>query len=386
MSQDGLDAQLRIYGGADPHAELPILVEEWRRLAEATLPPGPWGYLEGAAGAEDTMLANRRAFERWRIRPRFCRDVENRRMDVSLWGQTWHAPFLLAPIGVQSILHPEAELASARAAAQLGMPYVLSTVSSVPMERIAEEMGDAIRWFQLYPGRDPEIVRSFIRRAEAAGYSALVVTVDTTMLGWREQDLRHAYLPFLEGHGIANFLTDPVFRRGLSQPIDDHMLEAIQKFLSVYVNPRFSWEDLAALRRDTRLPLIVKGLSHPDDVRRATDVGADGIIISNHGGRQVDGAVAALDALDDVMRVAPPTVPILMDSGIRHAADVFKALALGAKAVLVGRPYGYGLAVAGQTGVERVMAHLRAEFDLEMALSGCASIADITRDAVMRRD
>ena len=384
MTQYGFEEELKIYLRADPGARLPIGVDGWRARAQEVLAPGPWGYLEGSAGAEDTAAENRRALERWRIRPRFGRNVEDRDLSVTLCGQTWSSPLLIAPLGVQSILHPEAERATARAAARLGIPFVLSTVSSVSMEEVAREMGDSPRWFQLYPSRSREVMESLVSRAEAAGYSLLVVTMDTTMLGWRVRDLQNAYLPFLEGAGIANYVTDPAFRRMLKNPPEEDLAASVQTFLSVYVNPAFNWEDLAGIRRMTRLPMVVKGLTHPDDVRRARDAGADAVAVSNHGGRQVDGALGALDALAEIS-VQPVGVPLLMDSGIRTGADVFKALALGAQAVLVGRPYAYGLAVGGSDGVERVMRHLRAEFDLQMALAGYRTVPEIGRDAVTWR-
>lgn len=384
MSQYGFEEELKIYLRADPGSSLPIGIAAWRDRAYEVLSEGPWGYLEGSAGLEDTTAENRRALDQWRVRPRFGRNVEERDLSVTLFGQTWTSPLVMAPLGVQSILHPEAEHAAARAAAHLCIPFVLSTVSSVPMETIAQEMGDAPRWFQLYPSRSREVMESFIHRADEAGYSVLMVTMDTTMLGWRVRDLKNAYLPFLQGEGIANYVTDPAFRRVLAKPPEEDPMASIQAFLSTYVNPAFSWEDLADIRRMTRLPMVVKGLTHPDDVRRVRDAGADAVVVSNHGGRQVDGAIGALDALAEIS-AEPVGLPLLMDSGIRSGADVFKALALGAQAVLVGRPYAYGLAAAGSEGVERVMRHLRAEFDLQMALAGYRTVREIGRHAVTRR-
>ncbi|MCL6515339.1 MAG: alpha-hydroxy-acid oxidizing protein [Alicyclobacillus sp.] len=363
--------------------EWPITADEWAARARERLPDGPWWYLEGGAGLESTMRANREAFDRWRIRTRLLRDVENRDLGVTLFGRALPAPFLLGPVGVQSILHPDAELASARAAAAFGVPFVLSTVSSVPLEQVAIAMGEAPRWFQLYPGRDPEIITSLIQRAERAGYGALVVTVDTTMLGWRAHDLKNAYLPFLQGQGLANYLTDPVFRSRLSRAPEEDMAAAIQHFLAVYVNPGFTWEDLERIRAQTRLPLLVKGITHPEDVRHAFHLGADAVIVSNHGGRQVDGGVAALDALVEVREALGPDVTLLMDSGVRCAADVVKALALGARAVLFGRPYVYALAVGGEQGVRRFIQHSLAELDLQMALAGLRCVGEIDRSCVM---
>jgi isopentenyl diphosphate isomerase/L-lactate dehydrogenase-like FMN-dependent dehydrogenase len=238
-------------------------------------------------------------------------------------------------------------------------------------------MGEAPRWFQLYPGRDEEVATSLVKRAEASGYSALVVTVDTTMLGWRERDLCRRYLPFLQAKGLANFLTDPVFRSRLPVPPEENPMPAVMRFLETYVNPSFSWDDLDRLRRRTTLPLWLKGILHPHDAREALDHGVEGLIVSNHGGRQVDGAIAALDALPAVHEAVRGRIPVLMDSGIRRGADVLKALALGAHAVLLGRPYLWGLAVAGEAGVDAVIRNLAAEIDLELGLAGYCSPQEI---------
>lgn len=376
MTAPGLDRQIEIYTGRCDSA-LPFSYEEWEEQARETLPPPAFGYIAGGAGAEDTMRANLEAFSRRRIVPRMLRDVSSRDLAISLFGTPLPVPLIMGPVGVQSIIHPAAEGASARAARRLNLPFVLSTVSSLSIEEVAREMEEASRWFQLYPGKDPEVVASMVHRAEAAGYSALVVTLDTTMLGWRERDLRHAYLPFLQGKGLANFLSDPVFRAALPVPPEQNPTAAVMHFLDIYVNPAFSWNDLRDLRELTRLPLVLKGILHADDARQAVDLGVDGLVVSNHGGRQVDGAVAALDALPPVRAVVPDRLPLLFDSGVRRGADVMKALALGARAVLIGRPYLYGLAVAGEEGVYTVMRNLIAEFDLQTGLSGGRSAAEI---------
>lgn len=389
MSRFGLEAQLQIYGKGHPGGdagELPIALEDWKQLARQQLADGPWGYLENGAGSEATMRSNRAAFERWDVRPRMLRDVDDRDLSIRLLGATLPVPFLLAPIGVQSILHADAELAPARAAAHYGIPFILSTVSSVDMETVADAMGGARRWFQLYPGKDPDIVTSMSARAERAGYSALVVTVDTTMLAWRETDLKHAYLPFLQGQGMANFTSDPAFLARLHQHHPQGGMQAVvSEFLAVYVNPAFTWADLRRIRQQTKLPLLVKGITHPEDARLAMDLGADGLIVSNHGGRQVDGAISALDALVDIRAALGPTALLLMDSGIRHATDLLKAVALGAQAVLLGRPYAYALAAAGETGVKRLLSNFMAELDLQLALSGYARLSDIDGSYVTRR-
>jgi lactate 2-monooxygenase len=394
MANHGLDTQIAIYRGGNrvpagalpperlPDGRWPVSVEEWRERARATLADGPWGYVEGGAGAEDTMRANREAFQRWRLRPRVLRDVERRSLEVELFGRRLPAPLILAPVGVQSIVHPDAERAPARAAAAAGIPFVNSTVSSLPLEEVAACMGGAPKWFQLYPARNRDVMASMIERAQAAGYEALVVTLDTTMLGWRERDLRLGYLPFLEAAGVANYFTDPAFRALLPRPPAEDPQAAVLTFLAVYVNPGFTWDDLAFIRQRTRVPLLLKGITHADDAARAVAEGVDGIIVSNHGGRQVDGAVAALDALPEVCAVVAGRVPVLFDSGVRRAADVLKALALGARAVLVGRPYIYALAVAGEAGVGLVIRNLMAELDLTLGLCGLASVQDVDRDLV----
>lgn len=386
--QYGLEAELRVYATSlmgKTAWDWPVSADEWREAARRKLAPGPFGYVDGGAGLQTTMDANRRAFDQYAIRSRMLRNVASRDLSVSLFGQTLPVPFLLAPVGVQSIVHPDGEAASAAAAAAAQVPFILSTVSSVPMEEVARVMGSATRWFQLYPGRDVEVVASFIRRAEAAGYAAIVVTVDTTMLGWRPTDLQNVYLPFLQGEGIANFVTDPVFRARLKQSPEDNLQAAVQEFLAVYVNPAFTWADLERVRALTKLPMLVKGITHPADALLAQAMGMDGVIVSNHGGRQVDGGIASLDALVEIKQAVDADFPILLDSGIRGAADIVKALALGASAALIGRPYAYALAAGGRDGVQEVLAQWKAELDLQVALAGYTNIADLRPDTVTRR-
>jgi lactate 2-monooxygenase len=353
----------------------PIAPEEWEARAAEALEPGPFDYIAGGAGSESTMRANLEAFARRRLRPRMLTGNSERDISVEILGTTSPAPFLLAPIGVLSIAHPEGELAVARAAASTDVPIVLSSAASHSIEEVAEI--DPPRWFQLYWVNDREVTVSLVKRAEAAGYSALVVTVDTLSLGWRDRDLRKAYLPFLSGEGCAQFFSDPVFRSRLEQPPEEDMLAAAARMLSMFPNLELSWDDLAWLREQTQMPLLVKGILTGEDGERARGCGADGIVVSNHGGRQVDGAVAALDALVEVREAVGPETTVLMDSGIRRGADVLKALALGADAVLLGRPYAYGLAVGGQEGVEAVIRHLMAETDITLALAGGTRATDL---------
>ncbi|PZE22180.1 alpha-hydroxy-acid oxidizing protein [Paenibacillus xerothermodurans] len=356
---------------------LPVAFHEWEEKARHILAAGPFGYVHGGAGAGDTMLANRKAFDKYRIRPRICCDISTRDLTIEIFGRKFPVPFLLAPIGVNSILHPEGEIIPAKVCADAGVPYVLSNVSSRSMEEVADVMKDAVRWFQLYPPKDLELTRSFLDRAKKAGYSAIVVTVDSTMLGWRETDLRNAYLPFLEGHGMGNYFSDPVFRSKLEQPPEKDKKTAVLKALSEGNNTCFTWEHFAEIRKLTDLPLLLKGMTHPHDARLAIEHGANGIIVSNHGGRQLDGAIATLEALPEIVDAVGGDVPIVMDSGIRRGADILKALALGATAVLVGRPYAYALAAAGHIGVKSVIENLVAETEFQLAISGRSSLQQI---------
>ena len=354
----------------------PTLPFDWRAVqaaAENVMTPGAVGYVSGGAGAEDTMRANREAFDRWRLVPRMLREVPAERdLSTELVGHTYPAPVLLGPVGVLSIVHEEAERAVARAAAAVGVPMVLSTASSTAMEDVQQELAGSPGWYQLYWPSDQAVAQSLVQRAERAGFQALVVTLDTWQLGWRPRDLDTAYLPFLRGEGIANYTSDPAFRAGLPSP-DAEVLH----FLGMFNHPALSWEDLGWLRQQTSLPIVLKGIQHPDDVRRAVDAGVQAVVCSNHGGRQVDGAVASLDALPGVVEAAGD-LPVLFDSGIRSGADALKALALGARAVLLARPWVYGLGLAGQAGVEHVLRCFLADLDLQLGLSGHASCAELS--------
>ncbi len=382
MTNIGQDVQLEVYGSAvaGKRIELPFSFEDWEVAARATLPETVYWYIAGGAGGGETMRANRAAFERVKLRHRVLNDVAVRDISAEVLGTKTAAPLLLAPIGVQGIMHSEGERAPARAAAALGIPFTLSTVSSVTIEEIAAIMGDAPRWFQLYPARSRDIAASMVRRAEAAGYSAMMVTLDTPVLGWREQDLRLGYLPFLEGKGIANYLTDPVFRASLSKPPEEDPRAAIMQFLGVFTNPSFGWNDVDWLRSQTALPILLKGVVHPDDARKAIDHGVDGIVVSNHGGRQLDGGIGTMDALPAIVEAVDDKGSVLLDSGVRRGADVIKAIALGARAALVGRPYAYAMACHGEAGVRHLLRCMMAEIDLELALCGLTSVSGISRE------
>ena len=380
MSFSGSLIQNAIYISGQP-PEWPVAAEDWERAAEKVLEPGPFGYIAGGAGSESTMSANLAAFAHWRLRPRMLTGNAVRDISVEVLGMRSPAPFLLAPIGVLSIAHEAGEVGVAQAAAASRVPMVLSSASTHSLEEIAET--NAPRWFQLYWVNDREICASFVQRAEAAGYGAIVVTLDTLTLGWRPRDLRHAYLPFLQGQGCGQFFSDPVFRSRLDKSPDEDLLTAAATMLATFPNLGLEWSDLDWLRGQTALPILVKGVLTEEDAREALAHGVDGIIVSNHGGRQVDGAVAALDALVEV-RDALPEAVVLMDGGIRCAADVLKAVALGADAVLLGRPYAYALAVGGARGVEELIQNLMAEVDLALALAGGHSIRDLDRSWLTR--
>ena len=378
---DGMQYQLQIYfaGLQNIKPLLPVSFEELEQKAREVMTPEAFAYIAGGAGAETTMSNNKEAFNKWQIVPRMMGDVSNRSIEVELFGTKLSTPLLLAPVGVLSIAHPDAELAVARAAKALQVPQIVSTVSSKTIEEIAGELNEHPHWFQLYWGRDNDFTRSIIGRAEKAGYSAIVVTLDTRLFAWRERDIQNAYLPFLYGEGLANYYTDPVFLAAVDDSAKNKM-EAMMHFANCFSNPASTWNDLAVIRNCTKLPVILKGIQHPDDAKKAIDHGADGIIVSNHGGRQMDGAVGALDTLAGITDTVGDKTTILFDSGIRRGADVFKAMALGAKAVLIGRPYAFGLALAGEQGVKEVLANLLADVDLTLGLAGCNSWADVTKD------
>jgi lactate 2-monooxygenase len=372
---NGSEVQNAIYvSGESPW---PVAAEDWAARAAEVLEPGPFDYIAGGAGSESTMRANLEAFERRQLQPRMLTGNAERDLSVEVLGTRSPLPFFLAPIGVLSIAHRDGEVAVARAAAATGIPIVLSSAASHSLEEVAAAGGESPRWFQLYWVNDRDVALSLVHRAEAAGYGAIVVTLDTLTLGWRPRDLRNAYLPFVSGEGCAQFFTDPVFRSRLERTPEDDVAAAAVAMLRTFPNLGLTWDDLRSLRGETRLPLLVKGVLTGEDAMRARECGVDGIVVSNHGGRQVDGAIAALDALVEVRAAVGPDAVVLMDGGIRRGADVLKALALGADAVLLGRPYAYGLAVGGQEGVEAVIRYLAAEADLTLALVGATQARDL---------
>jgi lactate 2-monooxygenase len=381
----GYQNEIYMAGLQDALPQLPTDLTRLEALAAERLPPTSFAYVAGSAGSESTARANRAAFEAWRLVPRMLRDVTTCDLSVTVLGTTMPAPIALAPVGVLSIVHADGESAAARAAAGVGVPMVVSTAASTTLEDVAEASGDGPRWYQLYWPKDRELAASFLERAAAARYRALVVTLDTHALGWRPRDLDGAFLPFLKGVGNQNYFADPVFVRELGGPVDaDSLGPAVLRWASIFADPTLTWDDLAWLREHWDGPIALKGIQHPDDARHAVDAGMDGVVVSNHGGRQVDGAIASLDALPAIAEAVGDRVDVLFDSGVRTGADVVKPLALGARAVLIGRPYVYGLGLAGEAGVRHVLRCLLAELALTMALAGVTRPGDLGPEALAR--
>lgn len=398
-----------IGGLAGKRLPIPISPLPLEQAAQAVLSKEAFAYIAGGAGMERTISLNRNAFERWQIVPQMLRDVSEFQMEVDLFGARHPSPFLLAPVGVLELAHKEADLAVAKAAAAEAVPFIFSNQASVSMEQCSTVMADKPRWFQLYWSKSRELVASFVDRAEKCGCTAIVLTLDTTMLGWRNRDVEMAYLPFLHGMGMAQYTSDPVFNRMIQIPVPTgpspknnarsmaaglslmrrypgntlkHLvtgipLKAIRKFTETYTNPSLNWEDLRYLRGLTGLPILLKGILHPSDAQKAMDYGMDGIIVSNHGGRQIDNAIPSLVALPQIAEVVKGKIPVILDSGVRSGADAFVAIALGAKAVCIGRPYVYALAVAGQEGVKCLIQNWTSEFELTMRLAGCRNVYEI---------
>lgn len=407
----GRKVQSAIYRAGASGAE-PIVPVAWPALesaAERAMSRKAWAYVAGSAGLERTAAANHAAFARYGIVPRVLRDVEQRDLSVELFGHRYPTPLIAAPVGVLSLVHRDADLAVARACAAVGVPFVFSNQASVPMEAVASGMNGASHWFQLYWSSSDDLVASLVRRAEISGAQAIVVTLDTHVLGWRPRDLDLAYLPFAHGQGIAQYTSDPVFlelvRSRLSTPLQKARVTpaairtlvdmtraypgparearvAVDTFLDVFSRSSLTWQNLAFLRQHTSLPIVLKGIQHPDDARLAVEYGMDAVQVSNHAGRQLDGAIGSLDALPGVVEAVAGRVPVIFDSGVRTGSDILVALALGATAVAVGRPYVFGLAAGGQDGVEAVLRNLVAEFDLSLALAGHSSPSSLSPNAL----
>lgn len=367
------------------HVELPHSISLLEQMASKSIEKGPFTYVHSGAGNESTLRANEAAFEDWYIVPQYLNDVSFRDTSATLLGTTFPSSFALAPIGVQSIFHPEGELASARAAAACGVPFIASTLSSYSLEDIAANLGNTPRWYQLYWSNDEEMAISMVRRAEEAGYTAIVITIDTSLLGNRERDLNNRYSPLKLGKGAANYLHDPVFQGRFASPPSADDPEVIKNIVDIIFNPSLTWENLKTIKEHTKLPILLKGILHEEDARKALHHGVDGIIVSNHGGRQLDGCISSLEALPSIAEVVQGKIPVLLDSGIRRGSDVVKAKALGADVVLLGRPFIYGLAVAGEQGVEHVLRNMINDIDVTLALSGFASMKEVNSSLIRRK-
>jgi isopentenyl diphosphate isomerase/L-lactate dehydrogenase-like FMN-dependent dehydrogenase len=361
---------------------LPVTYAELEARAAQALAPSVLSYVAGGAGDEATQCANVAAFGRWGLYPRMLVGAQQRDLSVEVFGTTWPAPLFMAPVGVIGLCAQDGhgDLATASAAARTGVPMIASTLTVDPLEQVAPELGDTPGFFQLYTPTDRELAESLVHRAEKAGFGAIVVTLDTWVTGWRPRDLAAANFPQLRGHCLANYFSDPVFRARLGKSPQEDPVAAVGLWAQLFGNP-LSWDDLPWLRSITRLPLVLKGICHPDDARRALDAGVDGIYCSNHGGRQANGGLPALDCLPGVVDAAAGA-PVLFDSGIRSGSDVVKALALGATAVGIGRPYAWGAALGGTDGIVHVLRSILAEADLTMAVDGYRTLADLTRDSL----
>ncbi len=368
---------LRGLSGAKP--AIPTSFTGLEAAAKAAMTGEAWAYVAGGAGLESAMDANRAAFARAQIAPRMLGGAGQRDLSCEIFGVRAAAPVFTSPIGVLEMMHKDADLAVARAAGRLNIPMIISSQASFPMEEIAKANGDGPRFYQLYWGKSDALAESFVKRAQACGCKGVFITLDTTILGWRPRDLDIGFLPFLRSQGIAQYTSDPTFRAMLAQTPEDNPQAAAFQFTQIFSDPGLDWARIAKIRSWTNLPVILKGIMRADDAEKAMSEGYDGILVSNHGGRQVDGGVGALDALAAIVAAVKGRAPVLFDSGVRCGADIFKALALGAKIACLGRPYVYGLAIAGEAGVETVLEHLLAELDITMALNGCKTPGDINR-------
>ncbi|MFA1820363.1 alpha-hydroxy-acid oxidizing protein [Virgibacillus oceani] len=360
---------------------VPFSFKDLEQAAKQKLDPAVFGNIQSGSGAEETLRKNKASFEKYSILPTYLNDVSSLDTNVQLFGETYEHPFLLAPVGMMKICHSDGDLAVARAAAAKGVPFIQSTVSSYAIEEVAAASADNPKWFQLYWSNYKSISYSMVERAENAGYKAIVLTIDTPMFGWRETDMKNKFSPLKEGYGKANYVSDEVF---LSTLADDDNETVIKEILKNIHHPTLNWQDIAELKRKTSLPILLKGILNPCDAKKAIEMGIDGIIVSNHGGRQLDGVISSLDALQEIANEVNGQIPVLLDSGIRRGADVVKALALGADAVLLGRPYVYGLTIAGQAGVEQVLANFIQDTRVSLALAGASSIQEAKQVTVIK--
>ncbi len=364
-------------------APFPISFADLEKAVADKIDAGPYGYVRSGAGGEQTLRNNRAAFEKYSIIPRFLNNVATIDTTIELFGKTHPTPLLFAPVGMNKMAHEDGELAVVRAANHIKIPYIQSTVSSYALEDVAQAAPNATKWFQLYWSTNEEIAYSMAARAEAAGFEAIVLTVDTVMLGWREEDVRNQFSPLKLGYARGNYVNDPVFMSSLP---DDSFEAYVQGVLQNVFHPTLDWDNVRELKRRTKLPILLKGILHPEDAKLAVENGIDGIIVSNHGGRQLDGVIGSLDALPAIVEVVKGQVPVILDSGVYRGMDALKALALGADAVAIGRPFVYGLALDGQRGVEKVMTNLYDELKVSMALAGATSVNDLRNVTLVKNN
>ncbi|KAH7417301.1 FMN-dependent dehydrogenase [Cadophora sp. MPI-SDFR-AT-0126] len=381
-----------LYRAGMLHQRLPLVTTDPNKLeeqAKSILKPTAYNYVAGGAGERATMDANRLAFRQWKMIPRMLRPTTHRDLTVKLFGEIYETPVLMAPVGVQTIFHEDKETGLAQVCFEIGVPYILSTASSSSIEEVAEANGNGPRWYQLYWPQDEEVTESLLKRAKENGYKVLVVTLDTWALAWRPADLDGAYIPFMKGVGNRTGFTDPVFRRKFKEKFnatpEEKPLEASNEWVGdVFSGAAHSWDQIAHLRKHWDGPIVLKGIQHPEDAKLAVQHGVDGIVVSNHGGRQLDGAVGSLEMLPEIAEAVGEKLTILFDSGIRGGVDIIKALALGAKAVFVGRPAIYGLAIAGKAGAKQVLQGILADLDQSMGLAGIVNIEGCNRSMIRR--
>ncbi|OOF93470.1 hypothetical protein ASPCADRAFT_209427 [Aspergillus carbonarius ITEM 5010] len=392
MSDNYGDYQSEIYGRGAMTGVLPSVTTDPRLLeeqAKKALGARSFNYVAGGAGEKATMDSNRLAFRQWKLIPRMLKQMNDQNLSVNLFGQDYPTPLLMAPVGVQSIFHDDKETGLAEACGNAGIPYILSTASSSSIEEVAQANRDGKRWFQLYWPQDDEITLSLLKRAKDNGFSVLVVTLDTWSLAWRPADLDNGYVPFIRGVGNKLGFTDPVFRakyeKKTGSKVEDDIVSASKSWISqIFFGQPHAWEQISFLRKNWDGPLVLKGIQHVDDAKLALEAGCDGIVVSNHGGRQVDGAIGSLEVLPEIVDAVGDKLTVLFDSGVRTGVDVIKALCLGAKGVLIGRPVIYGLAIAGKHGAEAVMKGLLADLWQSMKLSGMRTVAECNREMIRK--
>jgi isopentenyl diphosphate isomerase/L-lactate dehydrogenase-like FMN-dependent dehydrogenase len=370
--------------GGEAERSVPVSFEKLEVTAREHLDGDTFDYVSGGAGGEQTVSGNREAFDSWRIRPAMLRGISEVDLEIDLLGIECDVPLWLAPVGLQTMFHEDGEVATASAAADTNVPLILSSASSKPLEAVAEQINDTPHWFQLYPCADQAVTESLVSRAETAGYGAIVITVDTPSFAWRERDLENQFHPTGGSHRPANYFTDPNFRAGLDTAPEDDLDSAYDHFNDLFLDPELDWETIGNIAGSTDLPVLLKGILRADDARHAIKCGADGVIVSNHGGRQVDRAIPSLHALPEVADAVGDDVPVLLDGGVRRGSEAFIAYALGADAVCVGRPYLYGLAIAGADGVTDVLANLLTDIHSVLAQTGHESVSTVDRDTVAR--